>query len=92
MVMVALLLATVVAPVALAYRLCRTRAWWVAGSIVACAGVYLLLPVKSPYGGAGDPFVQGIGVVLLAHAAILLLTSRSARSRARAIERPAPRV
>lgn len=87
--MVALLLATVVAPVALAYRLCRTRAWWVAGSLVAGVGLYLLLPIEvSAYGGAGDRFVQVIGVLLLAQAAILLLASRSARIRARTNGQP----
>jgi hypothetical protein len=77
MVMVALLLATVVAPVALAYWLRRTRAWWVAGLLVAAVGLYFLLPIEvSVYRGAGERFVWGIGALLLAHAAILLLASR----------------
>lgn len=87
--MIALLLASVVAPVALAYRLCRTRAWWVAGLLVAGVGLYFLLPVEvSAYGGAGDRFVQVIGVLLLAHAAILLLASRNARIRTRTNGQP----
>lgn len=77
--MVALLLATVVVLAALAYWLRRTRAWWVAGLLVASVGAYLLLPT-SAYGGAGDRFAQVIGVLLLVHAAILLLASRRARS------------
>lgn len=87
--MVALLLATVVAPAALAYRLYRTRAWWVAGLLVAGVGLYLLLPMEvSAYGGAGDRFVQVTGILLLAHAAILLLASRSARTQTRTNGQP----
>ena len=91
--MVALLLATIVAPVALAYRLCRTQAWWVPGLLVAGVGAYLLLPIEvGTYGGAGDRFVQVLGVLLLVHAAILVLASRSARIRTRTNGRHAPRV
>jgi hypothetical protein len=93
MVMVALLLVTIVAPIALAYRLCRTQAWWVPGLLVAGAGVYLLVPIEvDPYGGAGDRFVQALGVLVLVHAAILLLASRNARIKARTNGQHAPRV
>jgi hypothetical protein len=84
MVIAALLLATIVAPVALAYGLRRTRAWWVAGLLVAGFGMYLLLPIElGAYGGAGDLLVQVFAVLLFVHAAILLLASRSARIRTR---------
>ena len=47
----------------------------------AGAGVYLLLPIDaSAYGGAGDRFVQLMGVLLLVHALIPSLASRSART------------
>jgi hypothetical protein len=59
--------------------------------LVAGFGAYVLLP-EGAYGGAGDLFVQVLGVVFLVHATILLLASRSARIRSRMNERRAPHV
>lgn len=92
MVVAGFFLATLVAPVILAYLLRKTRAWWLAGVALAGYGVYLLLTLDhadhhgddgfGAWYGIGNFFQTVYGVFLLVYASIVLLASRVGRKAA----------
>lgn len=85
----AILLLTLFAPGIVAYKLRRTRAWWVTGIAVALGGVYLFLTLdhadhhgEPGYGywyGVGNFIQICFGVFLLVYALILLAAAREGR-------------
>lgn len=97
MALVGFLLATLVAPALLSWRLRRTRAWWLAGVTLAGFGVYLLVTSGHghPHGGRlseviGKALQTIYGGVMLGYAGLLLLVARAGRKSRREPPPPGP--